>query len=137
MLPDHDVSAYCGVCDFVAVIAKGTRPCFVKVNLVNRLGRHAWFFLNLYFRIYNMACKVSINKRVWSYIMMSDSLSKVLFEGVENADTDSFRQEKEMKMNPHKFINGLLMVHLSPNGNYVGFVVKDFKVEIKKTGWNS
>lgn len=68
---------------------------------------------------------------------MSNSLSKILFEGVENADTACFRQEKKMKMNPHKFINGLLMVYLLPKGNYVGFVVKDLRVEVKKTKWNS
>lgn len=57
---------------------------------------------------------------------MSDSLAKALFDRVENVDTDSFRQMREVKMNPHEFINELLMVPLLQKGDFVGFVVKVF-----------
>lgn len=57
---------------------------------------------------------------------MSDSLAKVFFDRVENVDTDSFRQKREVKMNPQEFMNDLLMVHLLTKRNFVGFLVKVF-----------
>lgn len=55
---------------------------------------------------------------------MSDGLAKALSDRVENVDTDSFRQKREVKMNLHEFMNDLLMIHLLPKGNFVDFVVK-------------
>lgn len=57
---------------------------------------------------------------------MSDSLANVFFDRVENVDTDSFRQKREVKMNPQEFMNDLLMVHLLTKRNFVGFLVKIF-----------
>lgn len=57
---------------------------------------------------------------------MSDSLAKVFFDRVENVDTDSFRQKREVKMNPQEFMNDLLMVHLLTKRNSVVFLVKVF-----------
>lgn len=57
---------------------------------------------------------------------MSDSLANVFFDRVENVDTDSFRQKREVKMNPQEFMNDLLMVHLQTKRNFVGCLVKIF-----------